>query len=86
MSRKAADGLSNGPVTLGEAVATAQRAGGGDVFAILFDERRRALILAVRPAPHLGRAFHLTRSVALDIMTGAILAVDVMTAPPRELN
>src|SRR4051794_31135476 len=49
VTRRASAGRPVAAVTLGQ--ATAQRAGGGDVFAIRFDEHLRVLVFAVRSDP-----------------------------------
>ena len=81
--RRASTGHPVAAVTLGE--ATAQRAGGGDVFAIRFDEHRRALVFAVRSDPAPGRPPRL-RTVTIDLGTGSILQVEVLSRAPKTVH
>lgn len=74
VTRRARARLPQAAITLGEAVATAQSAGGGDVFAILYDERRHALVLAVQASPAPGDKPDMS-AVTIDIRTGAIVQV-----------
>jgi hypothetical protein len=80
VTRRALAGRSVAAVTLGE--ATAQRVGGGDVFAIRFDKHRRTLVFAVRSDPAPGRPPRL-RTVTIDVGTGAILQVEVLSRAPK---
>jgi hypothetical protein len=84
VTRRASAGRPVAAVTLGE--ATAQRAGGGDVFAIRFDEHRRELVFAVRSDPAPGRLPRL-RTVTIDVVgTGTILQAVVLSRAPKAVH
>lgn len=74
----ASAGRSAIPVTLGEAFATAQRAGDGDVFAAALNKDRRALVLSVRCDSAPGHPLRFSK-VTVDLTTGAVLQLESFT-------
>ena len=69
-------------VSLADAFAAAQGAGGGDVLALLLDKDRRTLALFVESDPLPGRTPCL-RKVSLDFRTGEVLRVESFPLSPE---